>query len=103
MKRCLGGRGYRREPTMSAAAYERIGKAAILRAPEHYSWKCVLAFVQFTHEELLNPAIRPHLDMHSLIRYQKCVTRAFLQAHFTTEIAADPDVDWNTVETYVHE
>ena len=88
---------------MSAAAYERIGKAAILRTPEHFSWKCVLAFVQFTQEELLTPSLRPHLEMSALIRYQKCVTRVFLRAHFAAEIDTDPDVDWNTVETYVHE
>ena len=88
---------------MSATAYERVGKAALLRDPEHYSWTCVLALVQFTQSELLTPALRPFLDMGALIRHQKSVTRDFLHTHFMAEIDADPDVDWHTVETYVHE
>ena len=84
---------------MSADVYARLGKVELLTHPIRYSWNCVLSFVQFTQEELLQ--IRSHLHIPTLIRAQKCLTREFLRSQFADEINACPDVDWNDVETYV--
>ena len=84
---------------MSAEVYARAGKTTILSHPEQYSWNCVLAFLQFTQEELLQ--MRAHLDVPTMVRYQTCLTRQFLREHFTAEIDACPDLDWREVESFV--
>ena len=42
------------------------------------------------------------ITIREMIRYQKSLTRDFLEKHFTIEIDESLDVDWAFVELYVH-
>ena len=81
------------------AMYNRIGKEAILRDPGAYTWNCVLCYVQFTQPELLQ--VRSYLDLRSMILYQSCLTRAFLEEHFVEEIEKESTVDWILIKEKV--
>ena len=81
------------------AMYNRFGKEAILKAPQLYTWNCVLCYLQFTQPELLQ--VRAHLDMRAMILYQSCVSRAFLEEHFLEEIEKEDTVDWILIKEKV--
>jgi len=86
---------------MSREYYTQLKKADIMKSPKSYAWNCLLFYVQFTQEELLQ--VKSHLAMPELIRYQKALTRDFLNTHFSEEIDACLEVDWLDVEKYVPE
>ena len=69
--------------------------------PQNYAWNCVLAFIQFTQEEILQ--MKSYIDINALVRYQKSLTKAFLQKHFTEEIDNCQELDWNDINIYVKE
>lgn len=81
------------------ALYDRIGKEAILKDPNQYTWNCVLCYLQFTQVELLQ--VRAYLDMRSMILYQSCVTQAFLKEHFLEEINENLAIDWILIKEKV--
>lgn len=66
-------------------------KHRILENPQDYPWNVVLFHVQFSQEELL--LVRDYVDLYSMIRYQKCLTREFLRQHFLQEIEESDDTD----------
>ena len=68
--------------------------------PEKYSWRLLLSQVQFSQEELLR--VTEWIVIRELIRYQKSVTKEFLEKHFAEEIDESLEVDWDFVELYVH-
>ena len=68
--------------------------------PEKYSWRLLLSQVQFSQEELLQ--VRAWIVIRELIRYQKSLTKEFLEKHFAEEIDESLEVDWDFVELYVH-
>jgi hypothetical protein len=84
---------------MSRAYYESVGKATIMAAPRSYAWNCVLYFLQFTCDELL--AMREYIELGSMIKYQKAISRDFLHAHFQQAIDDSLEVDWVDVEKHV--
>lgn len=84
---------------MSRELYERIGKATLLANPSDYSWNCVLVYIQFTQEELLS--VKAYLDIPALVKYQACVTRAWLREHFTADINDCHHIGWTEIEFYV--
>ena len=86
---------------MSRKFYESLDKSVFLKGPEKYPWNCVLAYVQFTQEELL--CVRAYVDLAAMIKHQRCLTRAFLRAHFAEDIAEDHDVSWEQIEYLVPE
>lgn len=84
---------------MSREYYERIGKTAVLAYPDKYPWNCVLAYIQFTCDELLS--VRDYLDIVAVVKYQKAVTRAWLRKHFAADIDESHHIGWKHVEFYV--
>lgn len=76
--------------------YESIPKAVILTAPHRYAWNIVVREHQFTQEELLG--VKEFLDLPTLIRTQRCLTLAFLKAHFAEDIDMCLEVDWDDVD-----
>jgi hypothetical protein len=79
--------------------YERLTKAEAMENPREYAWNCVLHYIQFSQEELVQ--LKPYLHIPKLIRYQTSLTREFLETHFAEEIDACMEVDWLDVEKYV--
>ena len=73
---------------------------AYVKTPEKYAWNLLLSQVQFTQEELLR--VSAWITIREMIRYQKCLTRAFLEKHFAADIDESLEVDWDFVELYVH-
>ena len=73
---------------------------AYITNPEKYSWRLLLSQVQFSQEELLQ--VRAWIVIRELIRYQKSLTKEFLEKHFAEEIDESLEVDWDFVELYVH-
>ena len=71
-----------------------------IKTPEKYAWNLLLSQVQFTQEELLR--VSAWITIREMIRYQKCLTRAFLEKHFVADIDESLEVDWDFVELYVH-
>lgn len=86
---------------MSREFYERTGKATLLATPASYSWNCVLMYIQFTQEELLR--VKAYIDIPALVKYQKCVTRAWLHEHFEADIEDCHHIGWEQIEFYVKE
>ena len=74
-------------------------KQRILENPQDYPWNAVLFHVQFSQEELLQ--VRDYVDLYTMIRHQRCLTRSFLRQHFLKEIQASDDTDWTDVVYYV--
>ncbi len=85
---------------MSKNYYETIGKDELLKNPSRYAWNCVLYYIQFTQDELLE--VKDLCDIKDIIKYQKAITYNFLETHFTTEIDNSLDIDWNDVEYYLN-
>ena len=73
---------------------------AYITNPEKYSWRLLLSQVQFSQEELLR--VTEWIVIREMIRYQKSVTKEFLEKHFAEEIDESLEVDWDFVELYVH-
>ncbi len=86
---------------MSREFYEQVGKAELLTNPASYSWNCVLMYIQFTQEELLS--VKTYLDIPALVKYQKCVTRAWLREHLADDIEDDHHIGWEQINFYVKE
>ena len=84
---------------MSREYYSSLDKTTILKDPEKYPWNCVLAYIQFTQAELLE--VRSHIDLRAMIKYQQCVTRAFLHTHFAADIDTCHDIGWEQVDYMV--
>jgi len=72
-----------------------------MATPQKYAWNCVLAFIQFTQEEILQ--MKSYIDIRTLVRYQKSVTKDFLREHFSEEIDECMELDWNDINMYVKE
>ena len=72
---------------------------AYMENPEVYAWNILLYSVQFSQEELLRLA--DWICLPEMIRYQKSVTRDFLEEHFAKAIDDSIDIDWRYVEKYV--
>lgn len=86
---------------MSREFYERTGKAQLLANPVAYAWNCVLIYIQFTQAELLS--VKNYLDIPALVKYQTCVTRAWLHEHFETDIEECHHIGWGQINFYVKE
>jgi hypothetical protein len=69
--------------------------------PQKYAWNCVLAFIQFTQEEIIK--MKDYIDIVTLVRYQKSVTHQFLREHFSEDIDECLELDWNDIKIYVKE
>ena len=79
--------------------YERLKKTDIMKNPQAYAWNCILYYIQFTQEEIVQ--MKSYMLMPELVKYQKSVTREFLETHFAEEIDDCLEVDWLDVEKYV--
>lgn len=69
--------------------------------PQNYAWNCVLCFIQFTQPEILQ--MKEYMDIYTLVRFQKALTREFLRANFAEEIDECLELDWNDINMYVKE
>jgi hypothetical protein len=67
--------------------------------PEKYAWNLLLSQVQFTQDELL--LVKDWITIREMIRYQKSLTKSFLEKYFSEEIDESLEVDWNDVDKYV--
>lgn len=76
--------------------YESVERTEFLATPWKFAWNIVVREFQFTQEELV--AVKEYLDLPTLIRFQRCLTRPFLEAHFGAEIDACLEVDWYDIE-----
>ena len=86
---------------MTSQWYKSEGKEKIMAEPQKYAWNCVLAFIQFTQEEIIK--MKDYIDIVTLVRYQKSLTREFLEKHFAEEIDKCLELDWNDINMYVKE
>ena len=86
---------------MTSVWYITEGKAKIMAHPQQYAWNCVLTFIQFTQEELLQ--MKNYVDIRALVRHQKSVTRQFLRDHFSEDIDECLELDWNDIKIFVKE
>lgn len=86
---------------MTSLWYITEGKAKIMANPQNYAWNCVLRFIQFTQEEIIQ--MKAYVDICTLVRYQSEVTRDFLRANFAEEIDDCLELDWNDINSYVKE
>ncbi len=75
--------------------YESIPRSLLLAEPQRFAWNIVVREHQFTQEELIS--VREYLDLPTFIRFQRCLTRAFLKEHFAKEIDDCLEVDWEDV------
>lgn len=82
---------------MSMSSY--FTKENYLETPSQFAWNILLMRYQFTQEELL--AVREYIDLPNMIKYQKCLTHAFLREHFEKDINDCYEVDWNDVNKYL--
>jgi hypothetical protein len=71
----------------------------LLANPANHAWNYILHYIQFTQEQLLS--VRDHLDLVSMVKYQKCVTMEFLRAHFQKDIDDCLELDWNWIHAYM--
>lgn len=61
----------------------------------------MLCFIQFTQPEILQ--MKEYMDIYTLVRFQKALTREFLRANFAEEIDECLELDWNDINMYVKE
>jgi len=76
-----------------------MNKIDILSNPSKYSWNYILYHIQFTQDEIIS--VKDWITIEELIKYQKSITRSFLEEHFTKEINSSLEVDWDDVKKYV--
>jgi len=86
---------------MTSNWYKSEGKEKIMAEPQKYAWNCVLAFIQFTQEEIIK--MKDYIDIVTLVRYQKSVTYQFLREHFSEDIDECLELDWNDIKIYIKE
>jgi hypothetical protein len=67
----------------------------LLANPTNHAWNYLLYYIQFAQEQLLS--VREHLDLVSMVKYQKCMTMEFLRAHFQKDIDDCLELDWDDV------
>jgi len=79
--------------------YSENNKQEMMLEPHKYAWNLVLYYVQFTQEEILK--CKSWMEMREMIRYQKSITKEFLENNFITEINDNLTVDWIYVDKYV--
>ena len=72
---------------------------AYISNPEKYAWNLLLSQVQFTQDELL--LVKDWIVIKDMIKYQKSLTKSFLEKYFSEEIDESLEVDWNDVDKYV--
>ena len=79
--------------------YTSLSKEELFKTPDRYAWNCVLYYIQFTQEELLQ--IRPWVDIMVMVKHQRCLTRQFVRAHFRDEVDEHDMLTWEMVDKYV--
>jgi hypothetical protein len=67
--------------------------------PHKYAWNCLLYYVQFTQSELLS--VKEWIEIIPMVKYQKCLTRRFVQDHFATEVDESDLLTWTDVQKYI--
>lgn len=86
---------FRNQHFVTNIMYESFSKADILAEPHRFAWNIVVREHQFTQDELLT--VREYLDLPTFLRFQQCLTLAFLREHFQTDIDNCLEVDWEDV------
>lgn len=84
---------------MSKAFYDNINKSDVFMNPSKYAWNCLLYYIQFSQDEILE--MKEWIEVRELIKFQKSVTKQFLRDNFQKEIDDCLEVDWNDVDKYV--
>lgn len=79
--------------------YASLLKEDLFKTPDKYAWNCVLYYIQLTQEELLR--VRPWIDIMTMVRHQRCLTRQFVRTHFSEEVDDHDLLTWEMVDKYV--
>ena len=87
--------------SLQAQYYASLRKEDLLSAPEQYAWNAVLYYIQFTQDELVR--VKSWIDIRALVKYQRSITREFLEEHFREDIDECLLLTWDDVERYVRE
>lgn len=83
---------------MASDYYTTLKRADILASPHRFAWNCVLYYIQFTCDELLQ--VKDWLDIIAVIKYQQSASYRFLEIHFTDEINELSIINWDEIKTY---
>ena len=67
--------------------------------PAQYAWNAVLYYIQFTQDELVR--VKSWIDIRSLVKYQRSITREFLEEHFREDIDECLLLTWDDVDRYI--
>jgi transposase len=85
---------------MARDYYATLERSVILASPQNYTWNCVLYYIQFTQDELLQ--VKDWLDIIAVIKYQQSASYRFLESYFTDEINEASDINWDEIKKYTH-